>query len=266
MHSAKTTYFLWADLEMTGLDLNEDTILEVGAILTREDLTVVSEFERLVHCGSAEDIHANLSEWCQDQFRRNGLLRDLDALHHSPKRTAHSLSQVEKDMAQWLDAAAVPESDGFGGTTTPCIMLGGTSVHCDFWFLRMKMPEVSRRLSHQVMDLTTLLKLFQLWGNMQIPNLRDNRQGRDHRALDDCQTALNIARFFMDAIKRSGSPGGFDRPLFGPRKNRRSPRQRAERSWPRAASPHGGGVQDNWRHGWGFAAMATPIEAASLKC
>lgn len=55
---------LWIDLEMTGLNVLHDRIIEVAALLTDFDLTPVpgSEFHRVLECEAA--VLEGMDDWC----------------------------------------------------------------------------------------------------------------------------------------------------------------------------------------------------------
>lgn len=55
---------LWIDLEMTGLDVLKDKIIEIAALVTDFNLTKIpdSEFHRIIHCDTA--ILEGMDDWC----------------------------------------------------------------------------------------------------------------------------------------------------------------------------------------------------------
>ena len=62
---------VWIDLEMTGLDPDENTIIEIATIVTEADLSVVAEgpsFEAI-----QEELD-KMDEWNQTHHTENGLI------------------------------------------------------------------------------------------------------------------------------------------------------------------------------------------------
>lgn len=57
-------HLVWVDLEMTGLEIGHDTILEMACIITDEQLNVVAEGPDVCihHSDQALD---NMNEWCR---------------------------------------------------------------------------------------------------------------------------------------------------------------------------------------------------------
>lgn len=66
---------LWIDLEMTGLNVLKDRIIEIAALLTDYNLTTVpnSEFHRIIKCDGA--ILDGMDEWCT---QTHGAVSDLN--------------------------------------------------------------------------------------------------------------------------------------------------------------------------------------------
>ena len=64
---------VWIDLEMTGLDLDKEQILEVGIVVTDSDLRhKVSGPNIIISCN--EDILKRMDDWNQKHHLESGLL------------------------------------------------------------------------------------------------------------------------------------------------------------------------------------------------
>ncbi|MQL71555.1 hypothetical protein Taro_003866 [Colocasia esculenta] len=63
---------VWIDLEMTGLDVAVDRILEIACIITDGNLTKMVEGPHLVIHQTKECLD-NMGEWCQDHHAASGL-------------------------------------------------------------------------------------------------------------------------------------------------------------------------------------------------
>lgn len=57
---------VWVDLEMTGLDVDKDHILEIACLVTDADLNVVATGPNII-IHQPEDILQNMDEWCITQ-------------------------------------------------------------------------------------------------------------------------------------------------------------------------------------------------------
>lgn len=57
---------VWVDLEMTGLDVDKDHILEIACLVTDADLNIVATGPNII-IHQPEDILQNMDEWCITQ-------------------------------------------------------------------------------------------------------------------------------------------------------------------------------------------------------
>lgn len=63
-HSGKR--IVWVDLEMTGLDVDKDHILEIACLVTDADLNLVATGPNLV-IHQPESVLSNMNSWCVAQ-------------------------------------------------------------------------------------------------------------------------------------------------------------------------------------------------------
>ena len=59
---------IWIDLEMTGLDTTNDTILEIATLITDGNLHIVAEGP-VFSIYQPEEVLSDMGEWCQRQLR-----------------------------------------------------------------------------------------------------------------------------------------------------------------------------------------------------
>ena len=70
----KAGRLIWIDLEMTGLDTNNDSIIEIATIVTNSDLEVLAEGPMLaIH--QSDDVLAGMDEWNTRQHTGSGLVK-----------------------------------------------------------------------------------------------------------------------------------------------------------------------------------------------
>lgn len=64
-----TNNIVWLDMEMTGLDINNDHILEIACIVTDSQLNIISEGpDIIIH--QDDSVLNNMDEWCITQHER----------------------------------------------------------------------------------------------------------------------------------------------------------------------------------------------------
>lgn len=66
--SARTSAkrIVWLDMEMTGLDIDTDHILEIACLVSDSQLNIVATGPNLI-IHQSEDVLNNMNEWCRNQ-------------------------------------------------------------------------------------------------------------------------------------------------------------------------------------------------------
>uniref|UniRef100_A0AAR5QH01 Exonuclease domain-containing protein n=1 Tax=Dendroctonus ponderosae TaxID=77166 RepID=A0AAR5QH01_DENPD len=114
---------VWIDMEMTGLNVDQDNIMEVACIVTDTDLNIVAEGPEIV-INHAKETLENMHEWCVKQHGKTGLTEAC-------LKSQTSLEQAEDSIMDFLRAHVTPH----------CSPLAGNSVYMDRFFLIKYMPK-----------------------------------------------------------------------------------------------------------------------------
>src|SRR5581483_478477 len=85
----------WIDVEMTGLDIVNDHILEISSLVTDKDLNIIAEGPSLV-IHQSDEILASMNEWCKKQHALSGLTDEV-------KASTISLEEAEEATVNFLD-------------------------------------------------------------------------------------------------------------------------------------------------------------------
>ncbi|PVH66232.1 hypothetical protein PAHAL_1G182400 [Panicum hallii] len=136
---------VWIDLEMTGLDIKKDRILEIACIITDGKLTKQIEGPDLV-ISQSKDCLDNMDEWCKTHHSASGLTERV---------LQSELSECDAE-AQVLDFVRRHVSSG-----TP--LLAGNSVYVDLLFLKKYMPQLAAIFSHVIVDVSSVMALCVRW-------------------------------------------------------------------------------------------------------
>ncbi|KAL6967876.1 hypothetical protein U1Q18_033686 [Sarracenia purpurea var. burkii] len=136
---------VWIDLEMTGLDVEVDRILEIACIITDGKLTKSIEGPDLVIHQSKECLD-KMGEWCQTHHAASGLTEKV-------LQSTISEREAEKQVLEFVK--------GHVGTYTP--LLTGNSVYMDFLFLKKYMPELAGLFCHVIVDVSSVRALGHRW-------------------------------------------------------------------------------------------------------
>ena len=169
----------WIDLEMSGLDPLEHTILEIAIIATDGSLNRSIEGPSL--CIHHDDATlSSMNDWSREQHEKSGLTQRC-------RESTVELADAE--------AAAVAFVNEYAGGR-PAV-LGGACVYVDKQFLDRRMPALGALLSHRVIDVSTIRQLAWRWHPTAA---RAAPKGEStHRALDDIRYSIEELRYFRDS-------------------------------------------------------------------
>jgi oligoribonuclease len=169
---------VWIDLEMTGLDTERHTIVEIAVLVTDSALELVDEgIDLVVHATPVE--LDRMDDFVRTMHTRSGLLPRIEA-------STLSLEAAGAAVLEYL-RARVPE-----GAAPLC----GNSIGVDRRFLDRRLPTVDRFLHYRSIDVSSLKELCRRWN----PGVYKGRPGKKeaHRALDDIRESLEELRYYRD--------------------------------------------------------------------
>jgi oligoribonuclease len=172
---------VWVDLEMTGLDENTCTIVEIATIVTEPDLSVVAEGPNLV-IHQPEDVLATMSDFVRELHQRSGLLERI-------RSSTVSLEGAEAETCTFL----AQHCDK--GTAVLC----GNSVWKDRAFLQRYMPGLLAFLHYRIVDVSTIKELVRRW----YPSNAAPKKREVHRALDDIRESIEELRWYRAGVFRA---------------------------------------------------------------
>ena len=72
MEKEKDGNLVWVDLEMTGLNVNTEHIIEMACIITDKHLNIIAEGEDIV-IHQPNQIMNNMNEWCVKHHGESGI-------------------------------------------------------------------------------------------------------------------------------------------------------------------------------------------------
>lgn len=171
---------VWIDCEMTGLDLAHDALIEVAALVTDFELTVLGEGVDLV-IRPPEAALAQMGDFVRQMHTSSGLLDQL--AEGAPLQEAQE--RLLAYVRQW-----VPEA-----RRAP---LGGNTVSTDRAFLARDMPELDAHLHYRMVDVSTIKELARRWYPRAYFAAPVKTGG--HRALGDIQDSIAELRYYRQAV------------------------------------------------------------------
>ena len=171
---------VWIDCEMTGLDLRNDALVEVAALVTDFELNVIGEGVDIVIKPPAEALD-QMIDFVRSMHETSGL---LDVLGDGV-----TLEEAEQQVMAYLHEHCGPEA------RPP---LAGNSVATDRGFLARDMPDLDAYLHYRIVDVSSIKELARRWypkAYYAAPTKRGN-----HRALADIQESIEELRYYRDTI------------------------------------------------------------------
>ena len=160
---------IWIDLEMTGLDPDADSILEIATLVTDSQLNVLAEGPELAIAHPLARLEA-MDEWNRRTHGGSGLWSRVLA---SDASMADAEERTIAFLREW-----VPE-----GRSPIC----GNSICQDRRFLVRHMPRLERYFHYRNLDVSTLKELARRWA----PSLLEGvRKVGAHTALSDIRESV----------------------------------------------------------------------------
>jgi oligoribonuclease len=171
---------VWVDCEMTGLDLVNDDLIEVAALVTDGNLKVLGEGVDLVVKPSVAALD-QMSDFVRNMHQASGLLAELDL--------GLSISEAEEQVLAYL-REYVPEA-----RKAP---LAGNTIGTDRAFLARQMPELETYVHYRNVDVSSIKELVRRW----YPKVyyQSPAKSGNHRALADIQESIEEMRYYRDAV------------------------------------------------------------------
>ncbi len=170
---------VWIDLEMTGLDPERDTILEIATIVTDQTLTMRVEGPMLaIH--QPDVVLGMMDEWNTKQHGGSGLTARVRA---STLTLAEAEAQTLDFLTRYVPAKTSP--------------MCGNSICQDRRFLVRYMPRLVEFFHYRNLDVSTLKELAKRWA----PGLPAFAKSSSHLALDDIRESIaeleHYRRYFL---------------------------------------------------------------------
>jgi oligoribonuclease len=173
--NANNDRLIWIDLEMTGLDTGQDSILEIATVVTDSQLNVLAEGPELAIAHPLEALEA-MDDWNRNQHRKSGLWqRVLD----SQVTLGQAEALTVAFLTEWVPANASP--------------MCGNSICQDRRFLHRLMPRLEKYFHYRNLDVSTLKELARRWAP---PVLEGVRKQAAHTALSDVRDSIEELRHY----------------------------------------------------------------------
>ncbi len=168
---------IWIDLEMTGLDPDNDVIIEMATIVTDSQLNVLAEGP-VIAVHQSDEVLARMDEWNTRQHGGSGLTQRV---RESRISTAEAERLTLDFLEQWVPKGKSP--------------ICGNSICQDRRFLYRQMPTLEAYFHYRNLDVSTLKELAARWA----PQITEGfKKGGTHLALDDIRDSIAELRHYRE--------------------------------------------------------------------
>ncbi len=179
--ATKSPRLVWIDLEMTGLNPVQDTILEIATIVTDNSLRIICEGPVLaVH--QPESVLQSMDDWNQRTHSGSGLLQRV-------RESRLDLSAVETQTLDFLSTHVQ------SGSSPLC----GNSVCQDRRFLAQHMPRLERFFHYRLIDVSSIKELAVRW----YPQFPRYAKAERHEALSDIRESIGELLYYSRHLFRN---------------------------------------------------------------
>jgi len=164
----------WIDLEMTGLDVEKEVVIEAAAIVTDLQLAELDTYETVVR--QPQSYLDAMDDWNREHHGASGLTARVP--------TGREPSAVEDDL---LALAAKH-------FTAPAV-LAGNSIAQDRLFINRGFPRLAAKLHYRMLDVTSWKVILSARFGLQF------EKKKAHRALDDIRESIAELRFYLEHVR-----------------------------------------------------------------
>lgn len=177
--SANASNLIWIDLEMTGLNPQEDRIIEIATVVTDSNLNVIAEGPTFaIH--QSNELLDGMDDWNTKQHNGSGLVKRV-------QESDITEQQAEAETLAFLKRYTVD------GKSPMC----GNSVWQDRRFLTRYMPELEKYFHYRLIDVSTLKELALRWAPKIYNGFQKESQ---HLALNDIHDSIQELRYYRDNL------------------------------------------------------------------
>jgi len=174
----KQSALVWMDLEMSGLDPEENTILEIATLITDFNLEVVAEGP-VIAIHQTDKLLESMDEWNTNCHNGSGLTERV------------------RQSAVNMRAAEVMTLDFVREHITACVSpLCGNTIWQDRRFLIKYMPELESYFHYRNIDVSSFKEIYTRW----YPDLPVFEKQKVHSAMNDIRESVEELKYYRSKI------------------------------------------------------------------
>jgi oligoribonuclease len=168
---------VWIDMEMTGLDPDNDRVIEIAAIVTDAELNILAEGPVFaIH--QVDEVLDKMDAWNKGTHGRSGL---IDKVRASTVTEDEASEQMISFLRQYVPAGKSP--------------MCGNSICQDRRFMARHMPRLEQFFHYRNVDVSTIKELCRRWKPELISGFKKHQM---HTALADILESVEELRYYRE--------------------------------------------------------------------
>jgi len=167
---------IWVDLEMTGLDTDNDYIIEVATIITDSQLNFLAEGPAIaIH--QDDSVLQTMDEWNTKQHTKSGLINRVQT-------SKNTTADAERMTLEFVEKFLKPNSSP----------ICGNSICQDRRFMHRLMPQLEQFFHYRNLDVSAIKEVIERW----YPDGKQFDKESSHLAMDDIRESIDELRFYRE--------------------------------------------------------------------
>lgn len=177
--SKNSLNLIWIDLEMTGLDTEQDVIIEIATVVTDKDLQVIAEGPVMaIH--QSDHLLDGMDEWNTRQHGKSGL---TERVKNSDVTMADAEQATIAFLQQYIEAGKSP--------------MCGNSICQDRRFLARQMPALEAFFHYRNLDVSSVKEIMRRWRPDLLSGFIKNGS---HLAMDDIKDSIAELSYYREVF------------------------------------------------------------------
>lgn len=173
-----TDNLIWIDLEMTGLDVKTQVIIEISTIITDSQLRIIAEGPEIaIH--HPDEVLSVIEPWSREHHEKSGLMDRV-------RMSTITCKQAEQETLDFISVHCERSKSP----------LCGNSVWQDRLFLLKYMPGLEKFMHYRNIDVSSIKELVKRW----YPSLPPVKKKKQHLASTDIKESIDELIYYREKI------------------------------------------------------------------